>query len=174
MIVTKLIGCVLVIASTAGMGLFFSSEMKCRVEDLKELKKLILLMRGDIRFSNTPLPEAISAIARRHNGKYFGFFTKISTKLTELSGITFCEIWKEAVIQELIDTSLSKKDKIHLSQFGENLGYLDKEMQMNTLDLYITQLEDEIEEFSKTLKEKTYLYNSLGVMAGIFVSIIMF
>lgn len=169
----KLIGCLLVIASTAGIGFFFSNEMKCRVEHLKELKKLIGLLRGDIRYANTPLPEAINAIARRHDGDFTNFFQKISTKLNELSGLTFCSIWKEAVEKDLINTSLVKKDKIHLVQFGENLGYLDKDMQMNTLDLYISQMEDEINDLTKSLKEKTYLYNSLGIMAGLFITIIM-
>ena len=59
-------------------------------------------------------------------------------------------------------------------QFGENLGYLDKDMQINTLDLYITQLETEITELAENLKEKTYLYNTLGVMAGVFISIVLF
>lgn len=169
----KIIGCILIIASSTGIGFYFSNEMRCRIEDLKELRKLIVLLRGDIRYASTPLPEAISSIARRNHGNYVGFFTSTSIKLQELSGLTFSDIWKEAVEKELTNTSLAKKDKLHLTQFGENLGYLDKEMQMNTLDLYIVQLEDEIAELSKMAKEKAYLYNSLGIMAGIFISIIM-
>ena len=57
--------------------------------------------------------------------------------------------------------------------FGENLGYLDKEMQLATIDLYLATIETEIEEAVRTVKEKTYLYNSLGVMAGIFLTIIL-
>lgn len=173
MIALKIIGCILVMASSTGMGFFFSNEMKCRIVDLKELKKLISLLRGDIRYANTPLPEAISSIARRHNGSFEPFFTSVSSKLHELSGLTFSAIWKEAVEKELLNTSLAKKDKLHLIQFGDNLGYLDKDMQLNTLELYITQLEDEITDSSKTAKEKAYVYNSLGIMAGIFISIIM-
>lgn len=173
MLITKMIGCILVILSSAGMGFFFSNEVKCRIEDLKELRKLITLLRGDIRYGNTPLPEAISAIARRHKGSYAPFFAKISSRLLELSGLTFQDIWKEAVENELSDTALSKKDKQQLLQFGDNLGYLDKDMQMNTLELFLSQLEEEIRELSKTVKEKSYLYNSLGIMAGIFIAIVM-
>ncbi len=173
MLIMKIIGCVLVIVSSTGMGFFFSNEMRCRIEDLKELRKLIGLLRGDIRYANTPLPEAIGAITRRHNGNYSAFFKHVSTRLQELSGHTFSEVWKEAVQKSLTDTSLSKKDKLHLIQFGENMGYLDKEMQMNTIDLFIAQTEDEIKELSKTVKEKSYLYNTLGIMAGIFIIIIM-
>lgn len=169
----KIIGCILVVASSTGMGFFFSNEMRCRIENLKELRKLIGLLRGDIRYANTPLPEAIGSITRRQNGNFNNFFNDVGTKLRELSGHTFSEIWKEAVQKELIDTSLSKKDKLHIIQFGESLGYLDKDMQMNTIDLFISQLEDEIKELSKTVKEKAYLYKTLGIMGGVFIIIIM-
>jgi stage III sporulation protein AB len=171
--ILKIIGCILVIASSTGIGFFFSSEMKNRIEDLKELRKLIGLLKGDIRYANTPLPEAISVLARRYKGSFDSFFQYASTKLQELSGQTFTQIWRAAVEQELVNTSLSKKDKAQLISFGENLGYLDKDMQMNTFELYLTQLEDELRELSKTVKERAYLYNSLGIMAGVFISIIM-
>jgi stage III sporulation protein AB len=155
------------------MGFYCSNELKTRINDIKELRKLVVLLRGDIRYGNTPLPEAICAIARRHEGSLKGFFTKVAERLSEHSGNTFSQIWKEAVDKELNQTSLNKKDKSNLIQFGENLGYLDKEMQMNTLDLFLTQIEEEISELSKTAKEKSYLYNTLGIMAGIFISIIL-
>lgn len=171
--IMKIIGCILVILSSTAMGFYFSNDMKCRIEDMKELRKLIGLLRGDIRYANTPLPEAINSIHRRHSGNYHAFFNQVSLELCELSGHTFSEIWKSAVESRLINTSLTKKDKLHLSQFGENLGYLDKDMQMNTIDLYLSQLEEVINEQSKTVKEKAYLYNTLGIMAGIFITIIM-
>jgi stage III sporulation protein AB len=171
--IMKIIGCILVITSSTGIGFYFSSEIRSRIEDLKELKKLIGLLRGDIRYASTPLPEAINSIHRRHGGRFHSFFEYISTKLNELSGHTFSEVWKTAVEKELADTSLNKKDKYHLIQFGDNLGYLDKEMQINTIDLYISQLEEEIKDLSKTVKEKAYLYKTLGIMAGAFIIIIM-
>ena len=171
--IMKVIGCILVIASSAGVGFYFSGEMRCRIEDLKELRKLIGLLRGDIRYANTPLPEAINSITRRHSGRFNLFFRYISAKLNELSGLTFSSIWKEATEHQLINTALAKKDKLHLIQFGESLGYLDKDMQMNTIDLYLSQLEDEIADLSKTAKEKAYLFNTLGIMAGVFITIIM-
>ena len=173
MIFMKIIGCIMVVGSTSGMGFFFSNEMRCRIGNLKELRKLIGLLRGDIRYANTPLPEAIASITRRHKGSFDIFLNSVSTKLQELSGLTFAEVWKEAVNKELVDTSLSKKDKLHLIQFGENLGYLDKDMQMNVIDLFLSQLEEEIKEMTKAMKEKSYLYNSLGIMAGVFIVIVM-
>lgn len=173
MFIIKIIGCILILTSSAGMGLYFSSELKNRIKDLKDLKKIIFLLRGDIRYANTPLPEAVQALSLRHEGKYKKFLCNISERLNEMGGITFCTIWKEAVYSELGDTSLSKKDITGLVQFGENLGYLDKDMQINTIDLYISQIEEEIKDLSHNVKQKSYLYNSLGVLGGIFITIVM-
>lgn len=171
--ITKIVGCILIILSSTLMGFYCSNELKSRINDIKELRKLIILLRGDIRYGNTPLPEAICAISRRHEGSFKKFFDRISERLSENSGYTFSQVWREAVEDELSQTSLNKRDKFSLIQFGENLGYLDKEMQMNTLELFLTQIEDEISELSKTVKEKSYLYSTLGIMAGIFISIIL-
>lgn len=173
MIIMKIIGAVLIITSSSAMGFYISSNLRDRIEDMKELKKNVLILRGDIRYGNTPLPEAIGAIASRHEGNLAQFFTYIYEEVMKLDGKRFFEIWKMAVEQKLKDTSLNKNDKEHLIKLGENLGYLDKDMQINIIDLYIEQLEAEILEASKVLKEKAHLYNTLGVMAGIFVTIIM-
>ncbi|SHO52579.1 stage III sporulation protein AB [Anaerocolumna xylanovorans] len=175
MIITfiKMLGCVLILISSAGMGMYFSGELKGRIRDLKELRRIVTLLRGDIRYANSPLPEAVQALSVRHDGKYKKFLQSAAERLNEFGGVSFCDIWKEAVHKGLGDTSLSKKDIVNLSQFGENMGYLDKEMQLNTIDLYLSQIEEEIKELSKSVKEKTYMYNTLGILGGIFLTIIM-
>lgn len=173
MIITKLIGVLLTISSSAAIGIYFSTEVRSRLAELIELKKTILFLRGDIKYAMTPLPEAIQSIAKRQEGKLKGFYNHVAENLNLKEGISFREIWESSVKTELTNTSLNKKDKTFLGQLGENLGYLDKEMQLSTIDLYITQLEAEIEEASKTLKEKTHLYNCLGIMFGIFITIII-
>jgi stage III sporulation protein AB len=143
------------------------------MDQLKELKKIVISLRGDIRYAMTPIPEALQVIAGRHEGKFHEFLGRISKELKELGGIPFIEIWKRSIEEELKETALTKKDKAYLGQLGENLGYLDKEMQINTIDLYISQLETEIEDLNNSMKEKTHLYNCLGIMLGIFIAIVI-
>lgn len=172
-VILKLIGSFLTISSMTAMGFYFSTLLRTRLEELKELKKYMLILKGDIRYSKTPLPEALENLASRSSGNFCGFFSSIAGRLFKMEGETFEQVWKEAVENCLGDTCLHKEDKICLKKFGENLGYLDKEMQMNTMDLYISQLEQQIEELSKVVGEKTRIYNILGIMAGVFVTIVM-
>lgn len=169
----KLTGAILVIASCSFLGFYFSLELKTRIDDLKELKKIIILLRGDIQYANTPLPEAVQALSKRHKGKYKMFLKNISSRLLELNGKSFAEIWKEGVARDLLESSLSKEDFELINQLGESIGYLDKKMQINTLDLYLEEIEEIIEDLSQTVKEKTHMYNSLGIMGGIFIIIIL-
>lgn len=171
--ILKIIGSVLTISSMSAMGFYFSTILKTRLAELKELKKYIFILRGDIRYGGTPLPEAMDGLAGRSPGSFQHFFRIIADKLCDLNGETFGEVWKQGVEQDLKDTCLNKEDKMYLEKFGEHLGYLDKEMQINTIDLFITQLEAQIADLTGMVKEKTRLYNLLGIMAGVFVTIIM-
>ncbi|WP_310604022.1 stage III sporulation protein AB [Anaerosporobacter sp.] len=169
----KIIGAILVIVSSGCMGVYFSVILKERIKDLKELNKLIVILRGEIRYASTPLPEAVGSLAERTDGEYRRFLHAVAQELDKLEGRTFSDIWHGCVESELVDTSLSKKDKLLLSRLGENLGYLDKEMQLNTIDLYITQIQGELDDAVDCVKEKVRLYNMLGVMAGIFITIVL-
>lgn len=174
MLIIKLIGACLTIGSSGAIGYYFSLLLKERKTELYELKKIILLLRGDIRFAGTPLPEAVEMLAERQQGCFKHFLETTAQKLKQYEGTSFQEIWKKGVWKELGSTSLLKKDKEELARFGDNLGFLDKEMQLNTIDLYIDHLENEIKEAEQAMKEKTRLYHMLGIMAGAFVTIIIF
>ncbi len=171
--ILKILGAVLTISSCTALGFYFSSELNTRLKQLRDWKKLVTILRGDIRYGGTPLPEAIGNLARRNSGVFQTFLTKVSEELFQSGGGTFSEVWGQCAEKYLKNTSLKESDKESMIRLGDNLGYLDREMQINTIDLYINQLQDEIKEQAIVVKERTKLYNMLGIMAGIFITIVM-
>ncbi|MDD5937021.1 MAG: stage III sporulation protein AB [Clostridiales bacterium] len=169
----KITGCVLIISSSSGMGFLLANDIRKRLEDLRSAKTIALLLRGDIRYAHTALPEALENVARRHDGRMSPFLKRVARELHKYNGLSFTEIWKQAMEEELKNTSLSKKDKVSLLQFGEQLGYLDKDMQINHIDWYIAQLDDDMKEITSEAKDKMRLYKSLGVLFGILVTILL-
>lgn len=169
----KILGAILTIFSCSALGFYFSNEMNVRVKQLRELKKYVTILRGDIRYGGTPLPEAISNLASRSPGAYQSFLKNVSEQLYQSKGGTFSEIWGRCVWSDLKNTSLTGNDKEGLIRFGDTLGYMDREMQVNTIDLYLNQLQEEINDQASVAKERTKLYNVLGIMAGIFITIVM-
>lgn len=173
MIALKIVGCILIISSCAGTGFLLASELQRRLEDLKAAKSMAILLRGDIRYAQTALPEALENAARRHEGRLAPFLKRVSGELKQYSGTSLKEIWRKAVKEELSHTALSKKDKECLVQLGDHLGYLDKDMQMNTIDWYITQVDEIMKDITAESKQKMRLYQSLGVLFGLFVIILI-
>lgn len=169
----KTLGALLVMLSCSGIGLYFSSQVRGRVADLKSMKKSITILRGDIKYGNTSLPEAIGALARRNADNFKEFYQGIERELIDSSGISFTSIWDKGIHTYLKNTYMNQQDMEQLHHLGDTLGYLDKEMQLKTIDFYIEQLDHELQEAIATMKEKTKLYNMLGVLSGLFLTVVL-
>lgn len=172
MLFVKLAGCILILFSTSGIGFLYAGELVRRQEDLCALKTMAIHLRGEIRYAMTALPEAVEHVAKRHDGRLKPFLTEISKRLSERNGESMVQIWTDCE-EKLKVTSLTKKDKLSLHQLGESLGYLDKEMQLATIDLFLSQTEEAIIELAKVAKERKRLYQSLGILSGAFLIILI-
>ena len=85
--------------------------------------------------------------------------------MEQFRGKTFYEIWKRQLEKDFIKekSGLNKEDIKQLAILGETLGFLDKEMQLNTLDLYLEVLEGELQHLFVDMPEKIRLYQVFGI-----------
>ena len=169
----KLVGACLIMASAAGIGVSFSTDLKRRCQELRILKQLAYMLRGEIKFTKTPLPEAFSHISVRLPEPFGNFLSNVAEVLGTADGRTFGELWREKIKESLAGSHLSRMDKEQLGTLGEVLGYLDLEMQLASIDLYLEQLELSIQEAESSMCSKQKLYQSLGVAGGIFLVILL-
>ena len=165
----KLVGACLIMASAAGIGVSFSTDLKRRCQELRILKQLAYMLRGEIKFTKTPLPEAFSHISVRLPEPFGNFLSNVAEALGTADG----ELWREKIKESLAGSHLSRMDKEQLGTLGEVLGYLDLEMQLASIDLYLEQLELSIQEAESSMSSKQKLYQSLGVAGGIFLVILL-
>lgn len=171
--IIKGMGIILILCSCGAIGFQMSGDLGRRIEELNTLKKIIIMLRGEIKYHNATLSEAFEGIGTRVKKPYKDFFSSCGEELDRLSGQSFHEIWKNMIKKYLFDTKLMAKDIQRLEAIGENLGYLDKEMQLNTIDLYLEHLELEIEEARKNLNNNGKLYKCLGIMGGILITLVI-
>ena len=98
---------------------------------------------------------------------------ELAEQIEEKAGATFFELWTESIDRCLIKSQLKNKDKEELKAIGMQMGYLDEQMQLGTIDLYLEQLSFVIQKTREELVMKKRLCNCLGVMGGIFLVIIL-
>lgn len=169
----KIIGSVLVMIASSGIGFLYASEVKKRIHELEELRSLMKMILGDIRYTRATLYEAVKNAMRRHHGSFLEFLSKISESLSASPGITLEDIWKQAVMSGLRNVSLNTEDKQKLIRFGERICSVERETIMACFEQYIEELGTEIKEVHNTVASKVKLYRSMGVLTGIFIVVLL-
>lgn len=169
----KFIGCILIVLAGSGMGYFKGVELQQHLSEIEEIRQLFLMLRSEIKYIKAPLGEAFYQIGRRMDGIYAKWLTGLAEKLEEKSGAIFINLWNESIDTYLKGTCLKKEDLKQLKEMGTRMGYLDGEMQIGTIDLFLEQLEVEIQMLRQNINERRRLCNCLGVMGGIFLAIVL-
>lgn len=169
----KLIGVVLIVASSTGMGYLKGVNLSKNLMEMQEIRRIFLMLRSEVAYTKSPFGEAFYRIAERTYGKYKEWLFFLAESLNQRSGHTFFELWQHALERYFSDTHLDKKNLELLKNMGTNMGYLDREMQVGAIDLYLEQLKLNIRKMQEELPEKRRILNCLGVMGGIFVAVVL-
>lgn len=172
-VMMKLFGSVLLMTGTSGYGFWKAACYKRRISLLEQLRQMVFLLKGQVLYANATLEEAFEAVGKRTEGQLSRLFLYVAERIKKQQGEVFFTIWKEAVAELLADSELKAEDRQQLTAMGEHLGFLDKDMQERNLLLYLEQLDQGIRELQSHRQERCRLYTSLGVMAGMFLAILL-
>ena len=165
----KIAGAVLVIFFCSALGYSKSIHMTRRLQQLREIEKMVFLILGEITYRREALPEALGTVAYRLPEPLAGFLKEVSEAAGQYQGACFQEIFREKAKTYLSGTALCPKDLEEFLQLGAYLGYLDITMQKNTITLYLEQLKREMENLQREMPAKQKLYRSMGALGGIFL-----
>lgn len=170
----KIIGIMLIIASTSALGIKLSDNLKYRIEDLEELKKFMIMLRGEIMYNVASVSEGMKRIKSRLRMPYTELIDRVVNELGEHNGKSFSDIWKSGVqVFEETGNSLTKSDVERLIGFGNDFGSPHKEIQLKSFDMYIDELENTISDARKKNTDNSKMYKSLGVLSGIVIVILI-
>lgn len=170
----KLLGILCILSGSTGLGIRFAKELDLRLQELSELQKLMLVLKGEIRCMHRPLPEAFFHLSARASSPFCDFFRHTSEELQKRHGHTAEEIWKKNMGQDLKSLHISMREWSEFEKLGSMLGYLDVEMQVDTLDYYLEQLKLSAAGALETAKSRRRLYQYMGVLGGAALVILIF
>ena len=169
----KILGSALVTVSCSGLGMWKAEQWKEHRKMLEQIRKMILLLKGEILYAHAPLGEALEHVGRKSEGAPAKLFCQVADRIGQQDGELFYDLWKEAVNSSREELLMTEKECQEFQAFGEHLGYLDLGMQERTIELYLEQLEGDIQRAEEEIQSKQRLYRSLGVAGGIFLVILL-
>lgn len=163
----KAIGSILIFAACTGIGFSKSQEMQLHLNELEELKKLFYLLRSELQYTRAPFAELFEKIGQKTREPFQTWLLKLCDYLNAKNGGMFWELWSRSIEEELQSSRLTEDELNELKQVGKNLEYIE------SLELYIEQLEYNITHTREAYRSKKKLCQSLGIMGGIFLVILL-
>lgn len=170
----RIYGLILIMISGAGLGLAKSRELSARLEAKEMLLRMVILLKGEIRCGNASLFDAMTGAAEKLPGVYRTFLRETAREMEIRRGETFGMIFRKNAEIYFKELGLHKEEQEQLFSLGEHLGYLDLKMQMRQLELYEKELEESIRVLKIELPEKKKVCQSLGILFGILLAVLVF
>lgn len=172
--ILRLFGAALIILSSSGLGFYMAGQWQERLKNVEQLRKMVFLLKGEIVYAHSPLTEGFERTGEKGGGVIGDLFIRVAKRMESQQGEPFYGIWQEEIDKLPKAFGLSNEDRQNLKGLGEHLGYLDLDMQERTILLYLEQLDLTIDYLREHKQEKSRLYTSLGVMGGLFLTIMMY
>lgn len=157
-----------IILLTSFGGMYFSSALKNRVITLKRINYMAEEIYVMLRYRSATVYEIAESLSADERFSDFDFLREISF----LSGKSFQQGWCEAVKAHL-PCGINKSDTELLMSIGRQLGTSDLDGQISNIRLRQAELGSAISAAEEEYSRKAGLYRSLGVLAGVFISIML-
>lgn len=171
MIILKILGIVFTLGASTALGLYMSSMGRFRLQDLQELKKALLILKSEIEYVSTPLPEAMLNISKRTSGPIAKILLHFSKSLKSSDKSAY-QLWISSIDAHKKETFLKSGDLDIIGSFGKTLGYLDKQMQVETIKYTTDYINTQIAQLQEDNNKSQRMYRSLGVIGGILLLVI--
>ena len=177
----RYVGILLMAGAAILAGFFAAACLQERLDVLLTFRQMVYHLKSQILYANATLQEALFEVGNRFsNGDaseaFLGpgdVFCHVAKRMETEGKTSFSVIWKEEIAGIPVDFPLANPDRQNLASLGENLGLADRDMQERTILFYLEQADDSIAHLKKEVEERTKLYRSLGMAAGVFLMIIL-
>lgn len=169
----KILGCILILFASTGIGFIYSESFKKRTTQLNELQRCIYQLQNEIIYTHTPLPEAILNIAEKSVYPIKLVFDEISSLLFTNAVDTVYEAFHKVFNNKQSVLNLKSEDINVILDLAKNLGESDLEGQKKIFALTLENLKKQIKDSELSMKNNVKMYRYLGFSLGAMLVIVL-
>lgn len=168
----KLLGAIFIVVATTFFGFEAAKRLSKRPKHIKLFQNSLETLEAEIMYGHTPLGDAAIKIANQIPEPIASHYRNFSNYLKQ-EEITVMTAWEQALKDIWETTALKQSEYEILLQFGTNLGKHDRESQQKQIMLTMTHLEREEEDARDIQKKYEKMMQSLGVLSGLLIVILL-
>lgn len=167
----KYIGFLLLFTGCTGLGMSFAEDYKDRILVLEQIHRMLVFIADRILTEKDTLPEAFFHTGGRLDGKWKQFLREMYEETEKLEGKTIEEIWREKSV--LLQDVMEERDFLLFKEAMKQTGFGTEAGQLGPLKDYQLRIEETIRELTGQKQEKCKLYQSLGLMCGLLIIVML-
>ncbi|MBC8535536.1 stage III sporulation protein AB [Feifania hominis] len=161
----KMVGMCLILLTTTFAGSALSADLKRRIRDLRLCADLIAKIGREISYSRCPITEVLGRCAQEK--KY------APLRFLQLSKPFDSERFRLHYEKNRDSLCLKNEDHDLILEFFADFGKSDAVGELARCGKYEAELARRVEELEPAIEKQAKLYRSLGVLSGVFLSILM-
>lgn len=169
----KIVGVIMVITACTGMGVYEGRELTKHENVMKQIRQMLLLLKGEIQYGNSSLFDIFAKISLKIEGETGFFLKELLQEIRKNDRYMFYDIFEACAERKMITKRMSLEEKEDFLSFGKQLGGSDRKTQIAQMEIYMKELEYDIEKLHMEVQEKKKLYRNMGVLCGFFLVIIL-
>lgn len=167
----RILGGLIFLLGTAGFGMYQAASFEAGIEALKQAADMMRYLITQIQVENASLPESICKVSARMDGAIGKVLQNIQRSSNKNDGKPLFEIWQEEMTA--LEGEFAPKDLDLLTHLFDQTGFYDTKAQLQRLQMTLETFTDEIRLREGQKEKQCRLYQSMGLMIGIFVIILL-
>ena len=173
MLFLKITGSFLVLISCTLLGYSFKFENGNKMKSFENLSLCLKLFETEIRCNLTDIITATKKVIEISDKNNSFIFKTFLDNAKHSEGKPMSEIWAESVKQCEGLTIYNKKDLNIFLKFGTILGSGDVHTQVENIDAFMKNADDEFEEIKSKTRKTDDICAKLGIYAGVLIVIFL-
>lgn len=169
----RLAVCGTIIAGCGYLGLLLADTFKRRVAQLEDLQNILAGLEFDIGFMNLPIMEALARCCETAKSSIRDVMMYVCDRLSEDRCHDMQGLWKRALDRFGQELCLTQEDKKILIDFSKALGGGDRTCEINNIRMASARLKVAELDARELAKRNVKMYRGLGLLAGIFIVIVL-
>lgn len=169
----KILGCLMILGASTGIGFSYGERFKKRTKQLNELERCINQLQNEIVYTHTPLPEAILDVSKKSINPIKDIFEQVSSLLFFNEVDNVYEAFKNVIDKEKDNLNLKKEDISVILDLTKTLGESDIGGQQRMFSLTLENLKKQLKSSEDSMKKNVKMYRYLGITLGAMLVIIL-
>ncbi|MCX7885196.1 MAG: stage III sporulation protein SpoIIIAB [Caloramator sp.] len=169
----KILGSIIVVASTSIIGLLYAMTFTERVRQIVDMQYALNMLESEVVFKATPIAEAFYNVSLNCSDTIKKFFIYMSNLIKDKKVQSILEAYDSALNEFKSDFYFEKDEIEVIRAFMQALGSGDLEAQKKNFNITVEKLKMFEKSAQESKRKNERLYKYLGVCCGIMIVIIL-